>query len=240
MSLHGVQLAVPSGVAHPGRDPASGFFHRTVGPMIAPGHRVLDLGCGAGIGALVAALRGAKAVALDRDANAVAATLANARAAGFPVVEGEPEDGQVAAFVADLPEALAGHEAFDLVLWNAEQRTPAERATVVGSLTHVPALLGERGRLLVLVERGSGLEAEVREALPEGYRVVVLARDLGLRPAFRVLCVGWDTEAARARRHAERKRSKEAKAAKARQRWDGTRRTPEGAPDDDDTKETRP
>ena len=224
--LLGVTLRVPRGVHHPGLNPSSGFFLRTVGPMIAPGHRVLDVGCGAGLGALVAASRGAATVGLDRSREALAATSRNAEDASITVVEGEPEPGQLALVEGDAPAVFSSEggiasEPWDLVLWNPSQRDESDRTAVLESLRFLPTLLGERGRLLVVVEKGSGLAEELRLRMPFEYRVVQLAQDLGLRPAFRVLCLGFDQEASRARRHKERKRSKDAKASVSRRKWEG-------------------
>lgn len=229
--LLGVTLRVPRGVHHPGRDPSSGFFLRTVGPMIAPGHRVLDVGCGAGLGALVAASRGATVVALDRSPDALQATRKNAEDASLTVVDTNPEPGQLALVEGDAPSALCvggvvGSEPWDLVLWNPSQRTDPERSAVLDSLRSLPTLLGETGRLLLVVEKGSGLAEGVLLGMPFEYRVVQLAQDLGLRPAFRVLCLGFDLEASRARRHKERKRSKEAKASVSRRKWEGKEEQP--------------
>lgn len=214
--------------------------------MIAPGQRVLDVGCGAGLGALVAATRGAAVLALDAAPTALEATAANARSQGIAVVASPPEPGQLQTLTGQVPDALAdpavvGSDPWDLVLWNAPQRTESHRAAVLDALPTLPTLLGESGRLLLLVEKGSGLEDRVRAAMPFEYRVVELARDLGLRPAFRVLCLGFDKEASRARRHAERKRTKAAKAAVSRRKWEGKGENPAApAPSSDEPVETQP
>lgn len=211
--LGGFAIEVPRGVSHPGLDPAAGFFLRTVGPMVAPGQRVLVLDAGVGLLALAAASRGAAVVAREADLRAREAAAANATTAGVPVVDGTPAPGEV-TFEVELGSG------WDLVLWNPSQRSPRERRRVCGMVEDLPRLVGESGRLLIAVEQGSGLEDDVRAALPDLYRVVVLARDLGLRSVFRVLCLGYDQEEARARRHAERARTRAEKAAVSRRRWE--------------------
>lgn len=51
-------------------------------PLIGPGVRVLEVGCGLGLVSVVAALRGATVVATDREAPAAEAALRNARLNG--------------------------------------------------------------------------------------------------------------------------------------------------------------
>ncbi len=243
----GIELSVPRGTRHPGLDPSAAFFHRTIGPMVAPEHRVLDVGCGVGLGAIGAASRGAAVLGVEPDPTALEACRGNAREAGIQVVEEAPSGGQLQLVQGDARDAvqragLAAEEPWDLVLWNAPQRSEAQRSVVLAALPALPDLLGERGRLLLVVERGSGLEAAVRGAMPFEYRVVELARDLGLRPSFRVLCLGFDTEAARARRHAERKRTTGAKAAVSRRKWEGKDTEDQAAPvsDSPSTMESQP
>jgi predicted glycoside hydrolase/deacetylase ChbG (UPF0249 family)/methylase of polypeptide subunit release factors len=83
---------------------------------VRPGERVLELGCGAGLLAVVAARLGAsRVVATDLDERACRATEANARANGVTV---ETRQG-------DFLEAVRG-ERFDLVVFNPPQ-TPGPR-----------------------------------------------------------------------------------------------------------------
>jgi ribosomal protein L11 methyltransferase len=72
---------------------------------VRPGDRVLDVGCGSGVLAVVAAALGATVTAVDVDPEAVRATAANARANG------------VAVAVSDLPLTEV-NDAFDLVCAN--------------------------------------------------------------------------------------------------------------------------
>jgi len=92
-------------------------------PALAPGwRRVLDYGCGSGILAIGAALHGARGVdAVDIDAAAVTATVANAHANGVQLAAGLPEraSGMYPLVLANilasplklLAPLLAGHVA---------------------------------------------------------------------------------------------------------------------------------
>ena len=200
-SLGGVDLLVPRGLPHPLVQGSARFFLRTTGPMIAPGQRVLVLDCGAGLDGVAAARRGASVVGRDRDPRAVEATRANLERAGL---SGEVEVG------ADLQGGP-----WDLVLWNPDGLQDLE-----SSLAGLAAALGERGRLLLGTVTGSSARRRAREAMSDEFRIVPLARSPGLSARYEVLCIGFDLEAARARRHAERSRSAQEKAAVSRRRWE--------------------
>jgi len=204
----GHSVRVPRGVFHPRLDGSSAFLLRTVGPMVSVDHRVLDVGTGCGIGAVVAASRGADVVACDPDPAAVASAEANLRASG-----GWDSVDLRAARVQDLGEIGV----FDLVWFNGLQ-DPSGYALMGDLLDACPDLLGERGRLVVSIDRTTGMGEFVRSRVPEGYRVVRLARSLGLAATWEAFSIGWDSEAARARRHADR--APGAKAAVSRKRWE--------------------
>ena len=192
-------------------DGSTGFFFRTVGPMIAPGHRVLDVGTGCGVGAVVAASREAHVVACDPSAAAVAVAESNLRALDlWDRVDLRP--GSAADVVGD--------EQFDLVLLNGPQ-DPAGYELTAAVLAASPRWLGERGRLLLVADRTTGMSEFVASHVPAGYRVVRLARSGSPLSGFDALSVGWDIEAARERRHSERSlgRSDARRAEVSRRRW---------------------
>jgi release factor glutamine methyltransferase len=80
---------------------------------VSPGARVLDLGCGAGLHAIVAAMLGARATATDIDSRCVEAARRSARESGVDV---ETLEG-------DLWRPVLGRR-FDLIIANPPQ-TPA-------------------------------------------------------------------------------------------------------------------
>lgn len=126
------------------------------------GARVLDVGCGAGTLAFVAALEGAaRVVAFDVDREAAFATREQARANGVP---------RVAAFAGPL-EALAGAARFDVIAANMIHE---EIAPLLPALR---AHLAPEGRLLCsgqLAEREREWEDLLRK---EGFRQVRALRE---------------------------------------------------------------
>lgn len=192
---------MPRGLPHPLVLGSARFYLRTAGPMIAPDQRVLVLDCGAGLDVLAAASRGALVTGRDRDPRAVSATRANLGRAGHA---GDVEVG----------DGLGGGP-WDLVLWNPEEPSHLERV-----LAALPEALGERGRLVLGAGDRPSLRGRADRALPDGFRIVALARSLGLWGRYEVLCLGFDLEAARAQRHAERSRDRASKAAVSRRRWE--------------------
>lgn len=73
---------------------------------------LLEMGCGAGVTAVVAALRGCPAVtAVDINPAAVRNTAANARRHGVA--------GRVRALCGDLFEPIGADERFDVIYWNS-------------------------------------------------------------------------------------------------------------------------
>lgn len=216
----GFHFDVPDGAYHPALDGASAFFHRVVGPMIAPGQRVLDAGTGVGVGAVVAASRGASVVAVDCFAPAVRAASRNIAAAGLHDSV-ELRTGDVLDVV---PEG-----GFHLVLWNGPQDPRECRgdrcfATKAGSdlarfteiVRAAPRWIGERGRLIVLTDALFSTATTLTAAVPEGHRLVPLSRSpLG---RFTVWSMGLDLERARAERQGADTRTQR-RARVSRRRW---------------------
>lgn len=77
----GLRLHVPATVFGP--TPTSDLLGQEVRRYVRPGHRVLDMGCGAGANALLAAQITDQVLAVDINPDAVAATAANAEANGL-------------------------------------------------------------------------------------------------------------------------------------------------------------
>ena len=161
-----------------GSHPTSRLVLAAMARHLAPGARVLDVGCGSGILAVGAALLGAaEVVAVDIDPQAPEITRANAAANGV----GDRVTGSGAA----LTEIAGRHRPFDLVLANLLAPTIRELA---GGLT---AATAASGRLIVsglLADRWAepvghliGLHpVEVDE--DDGWVAVTLAPSTGARP----------------------------------------------------------
>jgi release factor glutamine methyltransferase len=145
----GLQLHVPPGVFAP--TPTSDLLGNVVTDHAAPGLRVLDMGCGAGANAILAARAGATVFGVDVNPAAVEASQANAARNGVA--------DRTEFAVSDLFETVEGD--FDLVVidppfrWFAP-RTMLERAftdenylTLTAFLHDVPCRLRPGGAVLL-------------------------------------------------------------------------------------------
>ncbi|OII61250.1 ribosomal protein L11 methyltransferase [Streptomyces sp. CC53] len=109
-SLLGREWELLPDVFPPYTDPGPGLFASWV-PYVE-GARFLEMGCGAGVASVVAALRGCgRVVALDVNPAAVENTRRNAVRHGVA--------DRVTAATSDLFDALDPGEGFDTVFWNA-------------------------------------------------------------------------------------------------------------------------
>lgn len=145
----GLDLHVPEQVFGP--TPTSDLMGRCVIDAVRPGTRVLDMGCGAGGNALLAARITDNVVAVDINAHAVAATAANADRNGLT--------DHVDAHQSDMFSAVEGD--FDLIVIDPPFRwfAPAddlERAitdenyeALARFLTNAPRYLRHEGAVLV-------------------------------------------------------------------------------------------
>ena len=114
----GLHLHVPAGVFPP--TPMSHLLGEAVIAAAGPGDRVLDMGTGSGVNAILAARSGADVVAVDVNPAAVEAARANADAAGV--------GDRVEVVEADLFAAI--DDRFDVVVFDPPFRwfTPADMA----------------------------------------------------------------------------------------------------------------
>ncbi|MBC8738583.1 methyltransferase [Paraburkholderia sp. UCT31] len=106
----GLKLVAPAGVYHPRPEGSSTSFvatHWHCAGLDEPNGTLLELGCGTGALALLAARRGWKVTAADCDIKAVSAARANAAANGLTVD----------FLLSDLFAAFDGRK-FDVVLFN--------------------------------------------------------------------------------------------------------------------------
>ena len=155
-SMFGKQWRLLPDVFAPLYDPSTFLF--TAWLPLSPGMRFLEIGCGAGITAVMAALRGCDHVtALDINENAVDNTNQNVRLHGV--------EDKVEVHLSDLFSAVDTTQKYDLIYWNSSfidvpedhsDLTPLERAVVdPGYRTHRRFIaearnhLSERGRILL-------------------------------------------------------------------------------------------
>jgi release factor glutamine methyltransferase len=121
----GHEFVVERGVFSPDYYAETEFFARRIREYIQPEMSYLDLGCGIGVTAIMAAMRGAHVVALDINPIAVRNTRLNA--AGFGL------ESMIDVRVSDVFASVGTHERFDIVFWNPPfcGESPAARASVL-------------------------------------------------------------------------------------------------------------
>ena len=106
MSYLGLDLIVPPGVFAP--TPMSDLLGQAVLSQVREGHRVLDMGTGCGVNALLAATRTREVVGVDINPEAVAAAVANAKRNTLA--------GRTSFFTSDLFDEVDG--TFDVVIYD--------------------------------------------------------------------------------------------------------------------------
>jgi HemK-related putative methylase len=123
--VEGVPLLILPRVFNPVLFRSGVFMARALMHQPPESHqKVLDLGCGSGIGAIFAARSGAQVTAVDINPEAVRCTRINALLSGL--------ENKIEVYEGDLFEPVAGRS-FDLVLFNppfyrGEPRGPADHA----------------------------------------------------------------------------------------------------------------
>lgn len=78
VTVDGAVAIDPARAFGSGHHPTTRLALEALGPLVGPGVSLLDVGCGSGVLAVAAAVRGARCTAVDVDPEAVAATRANA------------------------------------------------------------------------------------------------------------------------------------------------------------------
>lgn len=173
-TLHGARFEVAPGVLNPTLFRASLLFaHAALRHAPRRPARVLELGCGCGLAAVLLARAGHAVVALDRDVRAAANTRGNARRNG----------ALVRVLASDWDAALWPEASFDYVVSNPPFLTdepPAQRAALFAgaglqalgdALAASARRLTRDGRALLFTSERSGRA-----------RVLELIAGAGLRP----------------------------------------------------------
>lgn len=137
--------------------PSARALAEVVATRDVAGLRVLEVGCGLGLPALVAAARGATATASDVDPAALAYVTESARASGL----------EVAVAVLDFAAPPAEEPGWDLVLAADVLYVEASAAALAAAL---PALLAPDGRALLTCP-WRGQAERLAAALPAGLAV---------------------------------------------------------------------
>jgi release factor glutamine methyltransferase len=109
-SVLGREFEVLPGVFSPAYYAETAFYTQQVIDLLKHGEDYLDLGCGAGVTAVMAALKGAKVTALDISPAAIENTKQNIKAHGV--------SDKVRVLESNIYSALGENEQFDTIYWN--------------------------------------------------------------------------------------------------------------------------
>lgn len=164
-------------------EPAEDTFLIARNLSVERGARVLDMGAGCGILAVLAARNASRVVAVDINPQAVKCTLRNAAANGV--------SAKVEARLGNLFAVLKAEEVFDLIVFNApylpidsgEGRSWVEKAWAGGTtgrkvidrfVDQVSQHLAENGRVLLVQSTLSDVEATLQRFSRHGFRASVI------------------------------------------------------------------
>ena len=147
----GLHLHVTEGVMPVDASEEGDPYHQAVASETRPGLRVLDMGTGSGVSALLAARAGSDVVAVDVNAEAVACATANAARNGL--------SNQITFVDGDLFQGVEGD--FDLIIFDPPFRwfeprdplegshTDADYRTLTAFMVEAPGRLRVGGRIIM-------------------------------------------------------------------------------------------
>lgn len=174
VAAYGLLLEAPAGVFPPSE---SSDYSAAILAEVRPEDRVLDMGTGSGIQALLAATTSTDVLGVDRDPVAVATAEANARRNGF--------ERRARFRVSDLFDAVDGE--FDLIVFDPPFRWFAPRDQIEATITdenyrtltrfvrNVGRHLARGGRLLLNFGTSADLAYLYRLLDEEGFEHEVVA-----------------------------------------------------------------
>jgi release factor glutamine methyltransferase len=193
-----LEFDVPLSVYHPAED--SMLLGEAMVAEKLKGKKLLEVGCGSGVLAIIAAREGADVTAVDIDKAAVAVTMDNAVKC----------DASIVVKLSDLFSAVEG-EKFDLVVFNppylpedlphyADSRWsggPDGRATIDRFIDKVDRHLNESGAVLLLVSSLSDIDKVIESFYKSRFVAKVIAKkkvpweELAVLRAVRLGQAGW-------------------------------------------------
>lgn len=176
-------------------EPAEDTFLLANNLDVHEGERVLELGTGCGLLAILAAKAGARVLATDVNLTALKCARKNARA--------HDVKKRIEFRLGDLFEPV-NDERFDLIIFNPpylpvpreeELGTPLDRAWEGGPdgravidrfLDELPEHLGPRGRILLVQSSLSNVKKTVRQLEEKGFEVEIVSKKLPFEELFLV------------------------------------------------------
>jgi len=175
--VHGTPLVVLPNVLDGVLTRTGVFLVETLRDLDLQNARVLDLGCGSGIGAVFAAQRGARVIASDVNPDAARNTQINALLSH--------QEARIETRSGDLFETVRG-ERFDLILFNPPYYRSAPRNAADAAwrspdaferfLRELPAQLAPRGRARIVLSTDGDVENTLTQASHLN-QVIVRQRD---------------------------------------------------------------
>jgi release factor glutamine methyltransferase len=167
-------------------EPAEDTFLSARNLNVKEGERVLDMGTGCGILAVLAAERAEKVVAVDVNPHAASCAKKNAESNGV--------GAKVETRVGDLFEAIADDEKFDLILFNApylpvekdEGASWIEKAWAGGKtgrkvidrfIGTAPHYLAEKGRILLVQSSLSNVEKTLKRLSQKKLHATIIGEE---------------------------------------------------------------